>query len=121
MLESVARGIDRLEAVTKRIDPNTMEDILAKLQAPPLGAITDIKTLRRVVVGLEELAGTNQQHPAKRLPSPIPRRVLGTLSGEDFPRKYHLRIWFFDNHPMLWPRIGEPLNLRRKPHFYAPR
>jgi len=59
MLEAVARGIDRLEAVTKRIDPSTMENMLAKLQAPPLGAITDIKTLQRVVVGLEELAGTN--------------------------------------------------------------
>ena len=57
MLEAVARGIDRLEAVTKRIDPGTMEDMLAKLQAPPLGAITDIKTLQRVVLGLEELAG----------------------------------------------------------------
>jgi len=57
MLEAVARGIDRLEAVTKRIDPSTMEDMLAKLQAPPLGSITDIKTLQRVVVGLEELAG----------------------------------------------------------------
>jgi len=57
MLESAARGIDRLEAVTKRIDPSTMEDLLAKLQAPPLGPITDIKTLQRVVVGLEELAG----------------------------------------------------------------
>jgi len=57
MLESVARGIDRLEAVTKRIDPSTMEDMLAKLQAPPLGAIMDIKTLQRVVLRLEELAG----------------------------------------------------------------
>ena len=56
-LQSVARGIDRLEAVTKRIDPRTMEDMLATLQAPPLGAITDIKTLQRVVLGLEELAG----------------------------------------------------------------
>jgi len=57
MLESVARGIDRLEAVTKRIDPSTMEDMLARLQAPPLGAIMDIKTLQRVVLRLEELAG----------------------------------------------------------------
>ena len=57
MLEAVARGIDRLEAVTKRIDPSTMEDMLARLQAPPLGAIMDIKTLQRVVLRLEELAG----------------------------------------------------------------
>jgi len=57
MMESAARGIDRLEAVTKRIDPSTMEDMLAKLQAPPLGAIMDIKTLQRVVLVLEELAG----------------------------------------------------------------
>ena len=64
MLESVARGIDRLEAVTKRIDPRTMEDMLATLQAPPLGAITDIKTLQRVVLGLEELAGTSPHQAA---------------------------------------------------------
>jgi len=59
MLEAVARWIDRLEAVTKRIDPSTVEDMLAKLQAPPLGQIADIRTLQRIVVGLEELAGTN--------------------------------------------------------------
>jgi hypothetical protein len=56
MLESVATGIDRLEAVTKRIDPSTMEDMLGKLQAPPLGQISDIKTLQHVVLGLEEHA-----------------------------------------------------------------
>jgi len=64
MMESVARGIDRLEAVTKRINPRRMEDMLAKLQAPPLGAITDIKTLQRVVLGLEELAGTSPHQAA---------------------------------------------------------
>ena len=64
MLESVARGIDRLEAVTKRIDPNTVQVLLAKLQAPPLGQIADIKTLQNVVLGLEELAGPNQHHAA---------------------------------------------------------
>jgi hypothetical protein len=57
MLESVARGIDRLKAVIKRIDPSRMEGMVAKLQPPPLGPITDIKTLQRVVPGLEELAG----------------------------------------------------------------
>jgi len=30
MMESVARGIDRLEAVTKRLDPNTVRALLAK-------------------------------------------------------------------------------------------
>lgn len=64
MLEAVARGIDRLEAVTKRIDPNTVRALLAQLQAPPLGAITDIKTLQHVVLRLEELAGTNSHHAA---------------------------------------------------------
>jgi hypothetical protein len=56
MLESVTRGIDRLEAVLKRIDPNTVQALLAKLQAPPLGQIADIKTLQHIVLGLEELA-----------------------------------------------------------------
>ena len=36
MLDSVARGIERLEAVLKRIDPNTVQTSEAKLQAPPL-------------------------------------------------------------------------------------
>ena len=64
MMESVARGIDRFEAVLKRIDPTTVQALLAKLQAPPLGAITDIKTLQHVVLGLEELAGPNHPHAA---------------------------------------------------------
>ena len=64
MLESVARGIDRLEAVLKRMDPNTVQDVLAKLQAPPLGRIADMKTLQHVVLGLEELAGPNEHHAA---------------------------------------------------------
>ena len=64
MLESAARGIDRLEAVMKRSDPNTVQGLLAKLQAPPLGAIVDIKTLQRVVLGLEELAGTSPHQAA---------------------------------------------------------
>jgi hypothetical protein len=61
MLESVARGIDRLEAVTKRMDPKIVQALLAKLQAPPLGEITDIKTLQHVVLGLEELTGDHCQ------------------------------------------------------------
>jgi hypothetical protein len=68
MLESAARGIDRLEAVTKRIDPSTMEDMLAKLQAPPLGQIADIRTLQSVVVGLEELTGAVQPYAAQISP-----------------------------------------------------
>ena len=54
MLESVTRGIDRLEAVLKRIDPNTVQALLTKLQVSSLGQIADIKTLQNVVLGLEE-------------------------------------------------------------------
>ena len=64
MLESVASGIDRLEAVLKRMDPNTVQAVLAKLQVPPLGGIADIKTLQNVVLGLEELAGPTKPHAA---------------------------------------------------------
>ena len=64
MLESAARGLTRLEAVTKRLDAKTVEALLAKLQAPPLGEISDMKTLQHVVFGLEELAGPNQHHAA---------------------------------------------------------
>jgi hypothetical protein len=64
MLESAARGIDRLEAVLKRIDPNAVQALLAKLQVSSLGQIADIKTLHHVVLGLEELAGPNQPHAA---------------------------------------------------------
>jgi hypothetical protein len=59
MLESVVRGIDRLDAVTKRLDPNTVKALLEKLQAPPLNEIADIKMLQDVVLGLEELARPN--------------------------------------------------------------
>ena len=64
MLESVARGIDRLEVVLKRTGPNTVQAVLAKLQAPPLGQIADMKTLQNVVLGLEESAGPNQPRAA---------------------------------------------------------
>jgi len=63
VLESAARGINRLDAVTQRLDPTTVDALLAKLQAPPLNQITDMKTLERVVFGLEEMAGPNH-HPA---------------------------------------------------------
>ena len=62
MLESATRGFGRLEAVTKRLEPKTVEALLAKLQAPPLNNIADIKTLQDVVLGLEELAGPVQPH-----------------------------------------------------------
>ena len=64
LLESAARGFTRLDAVTKRLEPNTIESLLAKLQAPPLGEIPDMKTLQHVVFGLEELAGPDQHHAA---------------------------------------------------------
>ena len=63
-LESVARGIERLEAVLQRMDPNTVQAELAKLQAPPLGQIADMKTLQNVVLGLEEHAGPTHAHAA---------------------------------------------------------
>jgi hypothetical protein len=66
VLESAARGLDRLQAVTQRLDPNTVSALLAKLQAPPLDQITDMKTLGNVVLGLEELAGSNH-HSARGL------------------------------------------------------
>jgi DNA polymerase III delta prime subunit len=64
LLESAARGFTRLEAVTKRLEPKTIESLLAKLQAPPLSEIPDMKTLQHVVFGLEELAGPDQHHAA---------------------------------------------------------
>ena len=78
MLESVARGIDRLEAVLKRMDPNIVRAVLAKLQAPPLDKIADLKTLQHVVLGLEELAGPNAPENrtlADQLRTSISRRV----------------------------------------------
>ena len=78
MLESVARGIDRLEAVLKRMDPNTAQAALVKLQAPPLDKIADLKTLQHVVLGLEELAGPNAPENrtlADQLRTSISRRV----------------------------------------------
>ena len=62
MLESVTRGIDRLEAVLNRVDPNTVQALLTKLQVSSLGQIADIKTLQHVVLGLEELSGPAQPH-----------------------------------------------------------
>src|SRR5439155_8565829 len=52
ILESAAPGFDRLSAARKRVDPKTLEILLAKLQAPPLADIEDMKTLRNVVFGL---------------------------------------------------------------------
>ena len=64
ILESAARGFNRLDAVTKRLNQNTVAALLAKLQAPALDAIHDMKTLENVVFGLEELAGPDQHHAA---------------------------------------------------------
>jgi hypothetical protein len=64
MLESATLGLDRLEAVTKRLDPNTVKGLLDKLPVPPLNEIADIKTLQTVVLGLEELVAPTQPHAA---------------------------------------------------------
>jgi hypothetical protein len=64
ILESAERGINRLSAVRKRIDPKMLETLLAKLQAPPLTEIADMKTLRNVVFGLEQLADSPPAHTA---------------------------------------------------------
>jgi hypothetical protein len=64
VLESAARGLGRLAAVTQRLDSTTVGALLAKLQAPPLQQIADMKTLEHVVLGLEELAGPNPPHAA---------------------------------------------------------
>ncbi len=64
VLASAARGFDRLSTVRKRIDPKTLESLLAKIQAPPLAEIADMKTLRNVVFGLEQLADYPSAHTA---------------------------------------------------------
>ena len=64
VLESAARGLNRLTAVTQRLDSTTVGALLAKLQAPPLDQIADMKTLEHVVLGLEELASPNPPHAA---------------------------------------------------------
>ena len=78
MLESATRGLSRLDAVTKPLDGNTVKELLAKLQAPPLDKIADLKTLQHVVLGLEELAGPNAPENrtlADQLRTSISRRV----------------------------------------------
>jgi len=64
VLESAARGINRLAAVTQRLDSTTVGALLSKLQAPPLDQIADMKMLEQVVFGLEELARPNQHDAA---------------------------------------------------------
>ena len=64
VLASAVRGFDRLSTVRKRIDPKMLESLLAKIQAPPLAEIADMKTLRNVVFGLEQLADSSSAHPA---------------------------------------------------------
>jgi hypothetical protein len=38
------------------VNPKVLEGLLARIQAPPLAEIADMKTLRDVVLGLEQLA-----------------------------------------------------------------
>ena len=56
VLESAVRGVHRLNAVKKRVDPKVLEGRLAKVQAPPLAEIGNMKTVRKVVLDLEQLA-----------------------------------------------------------------
>lgn len=56
VLESPCEESKRLNAGKKRVDPNVLESLLAKVQAPSLVEIGDMKTLRNVVFGLEQLA-----------------------------------------------------------------
>jgi hypothetical protein len=55
-----------------------MEDMLATLQAPPLGQIADVKTLQNVVLGLEELPGKRTTCRVNR-PEPRLRMSVGAL------------------------------------------
>jgi hypothetical protein len=64
VLESAMRGVDRLNTVRKRFDSKTLESLLAKIQAPPLAEIADMKTLRNVVLGLEQLTNSPPAHRA---------------------------------------------------------
>ena len=74
MLESATRGLSRLDAVTKPLDGNTVKELLAKLQAPPLDKIAGFKTIEHVVLGLEELAGPN--NPENRTFADQPRTSI---------------------------------------------
>lgn len=51
-----SRKYYKLSGVRKRVDAKVLESLLAKIQAPPLAEIADMKTLRDVVLGLEQLA-----------------------------------------------------------------
>ena len=64
VLESAARGLDRLNAITRRVDSKMLAILLAKIQAPPLPEIGDMKTLRNVVFGLEQLVDSSPVHNA---------------------------------------------------------
>ena len=64
VLESATRGINRLNAITQRLDSTTIGALLAKIRAPSLKQIADMKTLEQVVFGLEELADLKHQQSA---------------------------------------------------------
>jgi len=61
VLESVTRGLRRMEAVLDRVPERQVSALLAKLQAPPLNEIADMPTLVQVVQGLEGIV--NGSHP----------------------------------------------------------
>jgi hypothetical protein len=64
ILESAARGFERLHAATSRVDPKMVESLLEKLQAPRLTEIPDMKMLRTVVFAIEHLADSRQRTDA---------------------------------------------------------
>jgi hypothetical protein len=68
MLGSVARGIDRLEAVMNRVDPNTVQALLTKLQVSSLGQIADIKTLQNVVLDSKNSLGRTDRTQLNNIP-----------------------------------------------------
>jgi hypothetical protein len=61
VLESATRGVERLNAITKRLQPATVASLLSKLQVPPVSEIADMKTLQAAVFGLEDLTGPSPQ------------------------------------------------------------
>jgi hypothetical protein len=61
VLESATRGVERLHAITKRLEPATVASLLSKLQVPAVAEITDMKTLQTAVFGLEDLTGSKRQ------------------------------------------------------------
>ena len=63
MLESVARGIDRLEAVTRGSIRTLLRRCSRSSKLLPLGEISDLKTLQHIVFGLERIAADRPTQP----------------------------------------------------------